>query len=211
MHKKPLLPLLVLLSCATAQAQQAYPATLVGHAALPAQTFVAAPKDAPASLQTSGKYTTADGRREDRLGAIAGSSYLSAKDAPKPTGISLPFKGQPVQGFSGIKTMKDGSYWVLTDNGFGSKANSADAMLMFHHVKPDWKSGRVQRLQTVFLHDPDKKVPFLIVNEGTKQRYLTGADFDIESNVVDVYVSYLRKKLGDDRIETVRFMGYRFH
>ena len=181
MHKKPLLPLLALLSCATAQAQQAYPATLVGHAALPAQTFVAAPKDASASLQTSGKYTTADGRREDRLGAIAGSSYLSAKDAPKPTGISLPFKGQPVQGFSGIKTMKDGSYWVLTDNGFGSKANSADAMLMFHHVKPDWKSGRVQRLQTVFLHDPDKKVPFLIVNEGTKQRYLTGADFDIES------------------------------
>ena len=86
-----------------------------------------------------------------------------------------------MQGFSGIKTMKDGSYWVLTDNGFGSKANSADAMLMFHHVKPDWKSGRVQRLQTVFLHDPDKKVPFLIVNEGTKQRYLTGADFDIES------------------------------
>ena len=61
MHKKPLLPLLALLSCATAQAQQAYPATLVGHAALPAQTFVAAPKDAPASLQTSGKYTTADG------------------------------------------------------------------------------------------------------------------------------------------------------
>jgi len=64
-----------------------------------------------------------------------------------------------VQGFSGIKTMKDGSYWVLTDNGFGSKANSADAMLMFHHVKPDWKSGSVQRLQTVFLHDPDRRCP----------------------------------------------------
>jgi hypothetical protein len=181
MHKTPLLPLLALLSCVTVQAQQAFPATLVGHAALPAQTFVAAPKDAPVNLQTSGKYTTADGRREDRLGVIAGSSYLSAKDAPKPTGISLPFKGQPVQGFSGIKAMKDGSYWVLTDNGFGSKANSADAMLMFHHVKPDWKSGSVQRLQTVFLHDPDQKVPFLIVNEGTKQRYLTGADFDVES------------------------------
>lgn len=37
-----------------------------------------------------------------------------------------------------------------------------------------------------------------------------GYDFDTESNVVDVYVSYLRKKLGDDLIETVRFMGYRF-
>lgn len=181
MRPSPLLPILALLAIAPVQAQQAFPATLIGHAALPARTFIAAPKDAPASLQTAGKYTTADGHREDKLGSIAGSSYLSAKGAPKPTGINLPFQGQPVQGFSGIKAMKDGSYWVLTDNGFGSKANSADAMLMFHHVKPDWKSGGVKRLQTVFLHDPDKKVPFLIVNEGTKQRYLTGADLDIES------------------------------
>ena len=176
-----LLSLLVLAAASAAQAQSAFPATLVGHAALPASTFIPAPKDAPNSLQTSGKYTTPNGRREDRLGVIAGASYLSAKDAPKPTGISLPFSGQPVQGFSGIKAMKDGSYWVLTDNGFGSKANSADAMLMFHQVKPDWTSGGVQRLQTVFLHDPLKKVPFLIVNEGTSKRYLTGADFDIES------------------------------
>jgi len=29
------------------------------------------------------------------------------------------------------------------------------------------------------------------------------------SNVVDVYVGYLRKKLGNDRIQTVRGMGYR--
>jgi DNA-binding response OmpR family regulator len=36
-----------------------------------------------------------------------------------------------------------------------------------------------------------------------------GYDFDPESNVVDVYVRYLRKKLGDDAIETVRGMGYR--
>nr|WP_236832657.1 response regulator transcription factor [Blastococcus sp. KM273128] len=36
-----------------------------------------------------------------------------------------------------------------------------------------------------------------------------GYDFDPGSNVVDVYVRYLRKKLGADRIETVRGMGYR--
>ncbi len=181
MRLAPLLALLSLTTLAPVQAQTAFPATLAGHAALPATTFMAAPKDAPASLQTSGKYTTPDGRREDRLNVIAGTSFLSAKDAPRTTGISLPFQGQPVQGFSGIKAMKDGSYWVLTDNGYGSRANSADAMLMFHHVKPDWKSGSVKRLQTVFLHDPQKKVPFLIVNEGTRKRYLTGADFDIES------------------------------
>ncbi|CAN5286975.1 response regulator transcription factor [soil metagenome] len=36
-----------------------------------------------------------------------------------------------------------------------------------------------------------------------------GFDFDPGSNVVDVYVRYLRGKLGSDRIETVRGVGYR--
>lgn len=36
-----------------------------------------------------------------------------------------------------------------------------------------------------------------------------GYDYDPGSNIVDVYVGYLRKKLGGDRIETVRGMGYR--
>ncbi len=36
-----------------------------------------------------------------------------------------------------------------------------------------------------------------------------GYDFYPESNIVDVYVAQLRKKLGDQAIETVRGMGYR--
>ncbi|HEV7185876.1 MAG TPA: response regulator transcription factor [Leifsonia sp.] len=36
-----------------------------------------------------------------------------------------------------------------------------------------------------------------------------GLDFDPGSNVVDVYVRYLRGKIGVERIETVRGMGYR--
>lgn len=40
--------------------------------------------------------------------------------------------------------------------------------------------------------------------------HVWGYDFDPGSNVVDVYVGYLRKKLGDNTIETVRGMGYRF-
>jgi two-component system copper resistance phosphate regulon response regulator CusR len=36
-----------------------------------------------------------------------------------------------------------------------------------------------------------------------------GYDFDPGSNVVDVYVGYLRKKLGKERITSVRAMGYR--
>lgn len=36
-----------------------------------------------------------------------------------------------------------------------------------------------------------------------------GFDFDPGSNVADVYVGYLRQKLGQGRIETVRGVGYR--
>jgi two-component system, OmpR family, copper resistance phosphate regulon response regulator CusR len=36
-----------------------------------------------------------------------------------------------------------------------------------------------------------------------------GYDYDPGSNVVDVYVRYLRKKLGEDRIVTIRGIGYR--
>jgi DNA-binding response OmpR family regulator len=36
-----------------------------------------------------------------------------------------------------------------------------------------------------------------------------GYDYAPESNIVDVYVGYLRKKMGNDVIETVRGMGYR--
>lgn len=150
-----------------------YPATLAGHVVLPANSFIASPADAPQDLQASGKFTT--GKRVEALGTVEGLS------AGRPTGISLPFKGQPLQGFSGIKTMPDGTFWVITDNGYGSKANSPDAMLYLNRFSFDFKAGTMKLLETIFLHDPDKKVPFRIVHEGTPQRYLTGSDFDTES------------------------------
>ena len=165
-----------------ASAQQQFPATLAGHAVLPALAIaLEPPRDAPESFAIAGKYTGRDWRRVDAVGTIPGTSYISPASAPRLTGVSTPFKGQPMQGFSGIKAMPDGTFWVMTDNGFGAKKDSADALLMFHHIRPDWKAGTVQHLRTVFLHDPDRKIPFLIVNEGTDKRYLTGADLDIES------------------------------
>ena len=162
-------------------AQTKYPATLEGHAILPALTLVPPPADAPQDLQISGRYAGPPGQRVDTPESVPAMSALSDKAAPRPTGLSLPLKGQPVQGMSGIKNLKDGTYLTITDNGFGSKANSPDAMLMFHVLKPDWKSGAVERVSTTFLHDPDRKVPFRIVNEYTPKRYLTGSDFDLES------------------------------
>jgi len=167
---------------ASAAGQTKYPAVLEGHAILPAFTIIAAPADAPPDLQISGRYATGPSpQRVDKPESVMGISALSDKAAPRPTGIMFPFKGQPVQGLSGIKNLKDGTFLTLTDNGYGSKANSPDAMLMFHIVRPDWQSGKLEHVSSTFLRDPDRKVPFRIVNENTPQRYLTGADFDIES------------------------------
>ncbi len=167
--------LLALLSSAAHAEETVFPATLSGQAILPAATFLKAPEDAPAYLKTSGKFTTADRLRAEALGSVPG------KDGKRSTGLSLPFDGQPMQGFSGIRIQADGTAWTLSDNGFGSKLNSTDAMLMLHHLRLDWATGTVNRIETVFLTDPDRKAPFPIAMEGAATRYLTGADFDVES------------------------------
>ncbi|MCJ9669292.1 MULTISPECIES: esterase-like activity of phytase family protein [unclassified Neorhizobium] len=152
-----------------------FPAKLTGQAILPANTVVPAPADAPAFLKTSGKFTTADRKRTDALGTLPG------KDGARITEVKLPLDGQPIQGFSGIKTMADGTFWTLSDNGFGSKFNSSDSMLFLHQMKFDWAANKAEVVKNVFLSDPNKIAPFPIVTEASETRYLTGADFDIES------------------------------
>lgn len=174
--KQPLICLTALLftpSIALAQTPVEAPAILAGHAVQPAKTFVSASQDAPVSLRSSGKFTGA--QRVDQFASVMG------KSGGRPTGIALPFNGQPLQGHSGVKHMADGTFWVLTDNGAGTKANFPDFMLHLSHYDIDFKSGKFHKKQTVFLRDPDKKVPFHITNEATATRYLTGADFDPES------------------------------
>ncbi|MFP4126185.1 MAG: esterase-like activity of phytase family protein [Alphaproteobacteria bacterium] len=161
--------------------QEAFEAELAGHALLPAMTFVPAPADAPERFDVSGRFTGPDSTRIDALYALEGSTWIAAEDAPRTTGLYRPFVGQPVQGFSGIRALGDDRFLVLTDNGFGSQANSADAMLMFHEVEIDWETGRVHRRATTFLRDPDAILPFPIAAEHTATRYLTGADLDLES------------------------------
>lgn len=136
-HTIPLLTLAIVSFAPFASAQPKFPAVLEGHAILPAMTLVPPPADAPPELQISGRYATPSPMRVDEPESAVGLSALSDKAAPRPTGLELPFKGQPVQGLSGIRNLKDGTFLTLTDNGFGSKANSPDAMLMFHIIKPD--------------------------------------------------------------------------
>ena len=180
MPRFPALLIPVALTCAPALAQeQTFPATLAGHALIPAMTLIAPPADAPKDAAVSGKFTGP--ARNAVPGSVMGDT--GSMHGKRPTGISLPFAGQPVQGLSGYAMIRaaDGTVFVLTDNGFGSKANSPDALLMFHRITPDFAAGTVTLAETVFLRDPDAKVPNRIAYEGTDARYLTGADFDPES------------------------------
>ncbi len=175
MPRRSLLAVTLLVSGASAAlaqapAPQAFPATLAGHAVLPADSVAPLPADAPKDLATPGKFTT--GRRVEAVGTV------EAQSMGRTTSMKLPLKGQPLQGHSGIKHMADGTYWVLTDNGFGTKANSPDSMLYLNHYRIDFGTGGVERLETIYLRDPNRKVPFRIANEATESRYLTGSDFD---------------------------------
>jgi two-component system, OmpR family, copper resistance phosphate regulon response regulator CusR len=65
-------------------------------------------------------------------------------------------------------------------------------------------SAREFALTEVFLRNPGQ-----VLSREQLLSHVWGYDFDPSSNVVDVYVRYLRKKLGAGRIQTVRGMGYR--
>ncbi len=119
---------------------------------------------------------------------------------PADAGAAAPFPGminanpapapgsrQPVGGFSALLDApgKD-TYFAMPDNGFGSKANSRSFLLRVYRVRADFEtakggSGEVEILDWITLRDPDRKVTFAIVGEGTTDRLLTGGDFDLES------------------------------
>jgi hypothetical protein len=144
--------------------------TLEAYAVLPADTFEPGP--------TSGQFTTAA------------------------NGRIPPFVNQqPVQGVSAVLRTSKGDFLVMSDNGFGNQANSADYVLRVHRISPDFKTktggqGTIAVESFITLRDPDFKVDFPIVAEKATyyptsaipvdlsivtNRYLTGADFDIES------------------------------
>jgi hypothetical protein len=131
-------------------------ATLSGFALLPANTFA----DGPTSGQFAG---------------------------PGAGGNALPLLNrQPVQGFSGVIAGPTAdSFIVTTDNGFGTKANSADALLRLYALRPDWRtasggSGTVVPVDMatgaaraawdsstrITLADPDRKLGFATVADG---------------------------------------------
>ncbi len=166
---------------AAAQPEQRFDAVLAGHAILPAATFLPPPQGAPPGFALSGRFAGPGNQRVDQPESVPGTTGPAPNG--RPTGLSFPFRGQPLQGFSGIKPVagEPGAFWVLTDNGFGNRRNSADALLVLHKVRPDFRAGTIAVERSVFLSDPNRVVPFPIATDPSPTRFLTGADFDLES------------------------------
>lgn len=132
--------------------------TLIGYAVLPADSFVAGP--------TSGQF-------------ISGGDYTNATAN---YGYSLPMVNkQPMQGFSALANGPlAGCYYVMQDNGFGSKAASPDALLHVYAMKPDWANGKIipanfstcdslagfDASSFIRLRDPDRKLGYSLVADG---------------------------------------------
>ena len=67
-------------------------------------------------------------------------------------------------------------------------------------------SAREFKLAEIFMLNPGQ-----VLSREQLLSHVWGYDFDPGSNVVDVYVGYLRRKFGATTISTVRGMGYRFN
>ena len=104
-------------------------------------------------------------------------------------GRTGPWPGQVIPGFSASIDNGDGTFWAQPDNGFGTKANSADFLLRNYLIRPSWQTaeggdGSIAVERFVSYNDRNGMLDFPIANEATAERLLTGADFDIESVVL---------------------------
>jgi hypothetical protein len=152
---------------------------LLSAAAAPSAS-VAAPRQEP----------TLVGRALLPVSTLAPGPPSGALVIPGPgrlNGIDFPLPSQPVEGFSSIISGRQpGEYLAMPDNGYGTKANSADFLIRAYDVRPTFKtadggSGAVEVGGFVSFRDPNHLIGFPIVNEGTSRRLLTGGDIDTES------------------------------
>lgn len=151
MKTKQLIPLASALLLSTLSATltaNAVVNTLVGWAKLPANTVSVGP--------TTGQFGGT---------AFGANSHL------------LPIiNGQSVQGFSAVLNgPSQGTYYVMPDNGFGTQANSADALLRVYAVKPDFKTWNGNRVVGTGAVNP------LNINTGAAQTVFNNNSFNNNS------------------------------
>lgn len=152
----------------------------VGVAALVSVAAVPTPA-AGSSDHTFGRARLMQFAQLPALSFVSGTEPSGSLLGTTPiNGVTPPFADQPIQGFSGIVRNSDATFDVLSDNGYGAKANSADFVLRIQRLAPDFDKGAVDVVGGINLTDPFAHVPFPLTRA---DRVLTGADFDVESIV----------------------------
>jgi glycerophosphoryl diester phosphodiesterase len=143
----------------------------------------------PATVPATASASAADGGQPTLLGRAILPSDAYQPGPPSgafiagDNGVTPPFPGQPIPGFSAVLDAGHGQFWAMPDNGFGAKTNSGDFLLRLYRIRPDFTTaaggtGTVAVLSFLQLRDPDGKIPFGLYRS---DRLLTGADFDLES------------------------------
>ena len=176
-------------------------ATATGVAAALAATLILlAPGDAPVGPGTSGGQPAGDPELTGWAALPADTFVPGSEESGRFTGnAAAPFPGQPVQGFSAIHALRGGDYLVMSDNGFGAKANSQDFLLRVHRIRPDLAAGTIAVRGGFGLSDPWRRIAWDTWRDGgcvraeatgelpsgyacpEPDRLLTGWDFDLES------------------------------
>lgn len=96
--------------------------------------------------------------------------------------------------------------------------NSAQTSIILGEISLDLRMRRLQvngrsfdlsarefAMLETFMRHPDQ-----VLSREQLLNHVWGYDYGSSTNVVDIYVGYLRKKLGTKRIQTIRGMGFRF-
>ncbi|EON23746.1 hypothetical protein CF8_2269 [Nocardioides sp. CF8] len=178
----------------------------LGLRALALSSLALAAAALPAHAAPEGSPVAPDGATLSAWSVLPAATYVADSE---PSGhwtsgnaaVPAPYAAQPVQGFSGTHALGDGSFLVLSDNGFGAKANSADFLLSVHRITPETFAadgdGETTYDETLFtFSDPHHHIPWPIWRDGACEdaedlpagyacpdadRVLTGWDFDPES------------------------------
>ena len=143
---------------------------------------------APSQASPSSRHPVLVGRAVLPALTLASGPPAGAFFTPSASnGVTFPLAGQPVEGFSAIVDGREpGEFLAMPDNGFGSKVNSPDFLIRAYYIRPRFKTARggdgtVTVGDFISFRDPDHRMGFPIVNEGTTSRLLTGGDIDPES------------------------------
>jgi hypothetical protein len=107
--------------------------------------------------------------------ATAAGNGIVGPAAPAPY-----FDEQPVQGVSAVIPDGEGTWFALSDNGYGSRQSSADWQLVVLRVDPRFGNPLgPEVLDAIVLSDPDQKVPWRTACDPTVGDPLPPFDFNV--------------------------------